>query len=431
MSGCEPSRCSDASEKPRIVRRRMVASPLQPLRETRVLDLTSSLAGPYCTQTLAALGAEVVKVEHPQRGDETRQWGPPFWDGEGAIFLAANAGKRSFALDFHADAGKEALLRLVECADVVVQSLRPGHAERIALGSDELRARNPRLVYCSIGAFGRVGPRSEQAGYDPLMQAAGGIISVTGEPGRPGVRVGVSVVDQTTGMWAALGIVAALWERERTGEGTVVDVSLYETVIGLVGYHLVGYLGSGEVPGRHGTAFPLIAPYEVFAARDGEIMIAAANDRLFGALCDVVGSPELRDDPRFATNPDRVANRDELVSLLGARFIGESASTWLERLDRAGVPAAPVHDVAEVAVDEQTRALGILQPLEHPSVRELETVALPLSADRERVRHGSAPPLLGEHTGEVLTELGYSPADIDELARVGVVRLGSELARES
>jgi crotonobetainyl-CoA:carnitine CoA-transferase CaiB-like acyl-CoA transferase len=400
-----------------------------PARGMRVLDLTSSLAGPYCTEILAALGAEVVKVEHPKRGDETRQWGPPFWDGEGAIFLAANAGKRSLALDFHADRGKEALLRLADRADVVVQSLRPGHAERIGLGPDDLRGRNRGLVYCSIGAFGRAGPRREQAGYDPLMQAAGGIISVTGEQGRPGVRVGVSMIDQSTGMWAAIGVLGALWERERTGEGRVVDVSLYETAIGLIGYHLVGYLGSGHVPGRHGTAFPLIAPYEVFAAQDGEIMIAAANDHLFASLCEVVGAPELAGDPRFGTNPDRVANRDELISLLAARFATETAASWLERLDAAGVPAAPVHDVAHVATDEQTKALEILQPLDHPTVRDLVGVALPLSADGHRVRHPSPPPLLGEHSADVLSELGYSIEEIGELAESGAVKLGNGPAR--
>lgn len=394
-----------------------------------MLDLTSSLAGPYCTEILAALGGEVVKIEHPKRGDETRQWGPPFWDGEGAIFLAANAGKRSLALDFHDDQGKAALLRLADKADVVVQSLRPGHAERIGLGPDDLRGRNPRLVYCSIGAYGRVGPRREQPGYDPLMQAAGGILSVTGEPARPGVRVGVSAIDQSTGMWAVIGILGALWERERTGEGRVVDVSLYETVIGLIAYHLVGYLGSGLVPGRHGTAFPLIAPYEVFAAQDGEIMVAAANDKLFGALCEVVGSPELVADARFATNPDRVANRVELISVLAPRFAAKKARSWLERLDAAGVPAAPVHDIAQVAEDEQTRALDILQPLAHPTVRELMGVALPLSADGERVRHPSAPPLLGEHSEDVLSELGYSDEEIAELAESGVVRLGNGPAR--
>jgi crotonobetainyl-CoA:carnitine CoA-transferase CaiB-like acyl-CoA transferase len=402
----------------------MAADRFQPLQGFRVLDLTNSLAGPYCTQILAALGAEVVKIEHPLRGDETRQWGPPFWDGEGPIFLAANSGKRSVALNFHEDEGKKILYALADRADIVVQSLRPGHAEKIGFGADELRRRNPRLVYASIGAFGSVGPERAKAGYDPLMQAAGGIISVTGEPDRPGVRVGVSVIDQSTGMWAALGILAALLERERTGDGRVVDVSLYETVVGLVAYHLIGYLGSGQVPGRHGTHFAPIAPYGVFAAGDGELMIAAANDRLFASLCRVLGLSDLVSDPRFATNPDRVAHRTELELLLAERFVTETAATWLAKLDDAGVPVAPVNDIGQVADHEQTRALGILQPLDGRTV-----VALPLSEDGQRVLHRSGPPPIGAHTAQVLDELGYSGEEIEALAASGVVRLGKGPAR--
>ncbi len=385
-----------------------------PLRGRRVLDLTTSLAGPYCTEILGALGAEVVKVEPPE-GDFTRTWGPPFWNGESTMFLAANAGKRAVALAIGTEEGREAVLRLAARADVFVQSLRPGLAERRGLGPEHVRERRPDLVYCTIGSYGRTGPLRELPGYDPMMQATAGIVSVTGEADRPGVRAGVSLIDQGTGQWAAIGILAALL----SGGPRDVDVSLFETAVALLPYQIMGYLGTGETPGRHGTAFPLIAPYEVYRALDGELMIAAANDRLFAALCAAVELPLVR-DKRFATNPDRVANRAELARLVGERLATVPLATWLERLAAAGVPAAPVHDVGQVAELEQTRELGLLQSLPHPDIPELRLVAPPLSFDGERPRYPSAPPRLGEHTREVLLEVGYEEGEIDALVARGI-----------
>jgi crotonobetainyl-CoA:carnitine CoA-transferase CaiB-like acyl-CoA transferase len=393
--------------------------PFLPLSGIRVVDVTTSLAGPYCTEVLAALGADVVKIEPPRGGDEARTWGPPFWDGESTLFLTVNAGKRSMCVDLRR--GLDVVLRLADGADVFVQSLRPGLADERGLGAEALRGRNPRLVYCSIRSFGPTGPWRNRPGYDPLAQAAGGIMSVTGEAGRDGVRAGVSVADQGTGMWAALGIVAALHERERTGEGREVDVSLYETALGFMAYHLTAFLGAGVVPSGRGTEFPSIAPYQAFAARDGRLMVAAANDRLFAALVEAVGLPELASDPRFATNKDRVANREELTPLLEDRFAAEDRAVWIERLGEAGVPAAPVQDVSEVATAEQTEALGILQELQHPSVSNLRLPAFPVSLDGERLAHRSAPPELGADTREVLAEAGYSEAEIDRLIAEGVV----------
>jgi crotonobetainyl-CoA:carnitine CoA-transferase CaiB-like acyl-CoA transferase len=381
-----------------------------PLAGVRVVDVTSSLAGPYCTEILGALGADVVKVEHPDRGDEARAWGTPFFEGSSVMFYAANLNKRSLALDLKR--GRDVLLRLVDSADVFLQSLRPGTAARFGFGAEELRARKPDLIYCDIGAFGRSGPLKDLPGYDPLLQAFGGIISVTGEPDRPGVRVGASIVDQGTGMWAALGVLAALL----AGGGHTVDVSLFETVVGLLPYQLTSYLAGGGVPGRHGTAFPLIAPYQVFGALDGDLMIAAGNDGLFTRLCAALDLDALASDPRFATNPDRVSRRGELAELIGKRIEGERRADVLARLEKAGVPAAPVNDVGQVAEHEQTAELGLIQPMPEP------TVALPLSLDGERVQHRSAPPRLGEHTVEILEELGYSVEEIAALEAEHVIR---------
>jgi formyl-CoA transferase/CoA:oxalate CoA-transferase len=380
----------------------------EPLKGRRVVDVTASLAGPACTQLLAALGADVVKVE-PREGDHARGWGPPFVGDDGALFFAANAGKRSIALDLGDPRGIEIVLRLGGRADVFVQSLRPGLAEARGLGPDPLRERNPTLVYCSIGSYGTVGPLSDRPGYDPLMQASTGIMSVTGEADGPPVRVGVSLVDFATGQWAAIGILAALLR----GGGAVIDTSLYETSLALLAGHIAGHAATGEVPERHGSAFPLIAPYEVFPTRDGSLMISAGSDALFERLRVTLG---LREDPRFRTNPDRVRNRRELVGVLSGVLRTRTTEEWEATLTDAGVPASPVRNVGEAAAHAQTQALDLLQQL-GPGI----TVAPPLSVDGEHVRHRAAPPRRGEHTANVLRELGYRDDEIVDLLEQRVV----------
>jgi crotonobetainyl-CoA:carnitine CoA-transferase CaiB-like acyl-CoA transferase len=382
----------------------------RPLAGVRVVDVTTSYAGPTCTQLLGTLGADVVKVEPPS-GDEARFWGPPFAGELGTLFLAVNSGKRSVSLDLRR--GREVLLRLVEGADVFVQSLRPGLAEELGFGAEELRARSPGLVYCTISSYGRVGPKSGLPGYDPLLQAAGGLISVTGEPGSGGVRIGVSLIDHATGMYAALAILAAL----KQGGGHTLDVSLWETALSFVSYHLIGNLETGAVPEPQGTAFHAIAPYQVFPTADGGLMVTAANDGLFRRFVEAIGLPELTADPRFATNPDRVRNRPALVEALSARLREDTRAAWLEKLGAAGVPAAPVQDIREVAADPQTEAVGILQRL-----GGFTTLGPAFSVDGERPEYASAPPAIGEHTEEVLREAGYSEAELEAMSAEGIIR---------
>jgi crotonobetainyl-CoA:carnitine CoA-transferase CaiB-like acyl-CoA transferase len=381
-----------------------------PLAGVRVVDVTTSYAGPTCTQLLGALGADVIKVE-PPTGDEARVWGPPFAGGLGTLFVAVNSGKRSLALDLRR--GREVLLRLVDDADVVVQSLRPGLAAELGFGADELRARKPGLVYCSISSYGRAGPKRELPGYDPLLQAAGGVISVTGEAGSSGVRVGVSLIDHATGMYAAFGILAAL----KAGGGHTLDVSLWETALSFVSYHLIGTLETGAVPTPQGTAFHAIAPYQVFPTADGGLMVTAANDGIFARLVEAIGLPELASDPRFATNPERVTNRAALADAISSRLCEDTRAGWMEKLSAANVPAAPVQDMGEVAVDPQTEAIGILCEL-----GGFRTLAPAFSVDGERPAYASPPPPLGAHTGEILAEAGYSESEISAMAREDVIR---------
>jgi crotonobetainyl-CoA:carnitine CoA-transferase CaiB-like acyl-CoA transferase len=401
-----------------------------PLAGTRVLDLTQSVAGPYCTLILGALGADIVKVERPSGGDDTRAWGPPFLDEESLTYLSLNSSKRSLAVDLTSEQGRDLVLDVAEGCDVVVQSLRPGLADRLGLGFHALSARRRDVIYCSLGAYGSHGPLADQPGYDPLMQAAAGIMSLTGHPGQDPVRAGVSVVDQGTGMWAALGILAALRARDGgRAEAQHVELSLFEVALNWVPYQLAGVLATGKVPKPQGSGLGIIAPYEAFEASGGWVMIAAANDRLFAALCEALELPGLPHDERFRTNPDRVGNREPLRALIAERVAPMDVAECLRLLAAAGVPAAPVHDLGQVAAFPQTEALGIIQRLAHPARASIDTVAPPVSVDGDRWRHRFAAPGLGEHSHEILLDAGVAPERIEQLHADGVIRDGRRSAR--
>jgi formyl-CoA transferase/CoA:oxalate CoA-transferase len=369
-----------------------------------VIDLSQNLAGPCCTQILADLGASVIKVE-PPGGDPARAWGPPFCGPDSTLFLSANRNKRSIVLDLKQEWGREVLERLVARADVFVQSLRAGAIERLGFGPDAVRAAHPRLVYCSVTAYGARGPLRDLPGYDPLLQARGGLMSVTGIPGQP-VRVGTSVVDMGTGMWAALGILAALRERDRTGTGAHVVASLFDTTLAWTAYHLMGWFAQGVVPEPRGASFPSIAPYGSFPARDGALMIAAANDALFVRLCSALGLDALAQDARFRTNPDRVAHRVALESRIAEATAQLDRSTLELRLREAGVPCAPIQRIDEVAADPHTAATGMIA-LAGQGPPGYRAIGLPLEWDGVRPEPGPPAPAAGQHTAEILAELGY------------------------
>lgn len=391
------------------------------LEGLRVLDLTRNLAGPFCTMILGDLGADVVKVEQPGRGDDTRHWIPPDWGGEGPTFLAANRNKRSVAVDLDDPEGVGVVERLARRADVLVETFRPGSLDKRGLGYERLSADNPRLVYCTISAYGSRGPMAGAPGYDPVLQAATGIMGMTGEPDRPPVRLGIGAIDLGSGLWAVIGILSALARRAENGRGCRLEGSLYETGVWWMSYHLAGYLGSGEVPQRSATGTPFISPYEVFPTADGELMVAAANDNLFRSLAAALGTPELTTDPRYASNPLRVANREALRDFLRTRFATRSAIEWEKILLDHQVPCSRVRTVADVVADDHTAELGLLTDFDHPRAAGLRLVDMPVSADGHRAGHRLAPPLLGQHTDEVLAELGYSPAEVSALRASGAV----------
>jgi crotonobetainyl-CoA:carnitine CoA-transferase CaiB-like acyl-CoA transferase len=371
----------------------------RPFADLVVVELGHSVAAPFAGQIFGDLGAQVIKVEKPG-GDDARKWGPPFWEGASATFQALNRNKHSVIADLRASPDREALLALIlERADIVVQNLRPGQVEELKLDADSLLAMKPSLIYCNVGAFGQRGPLKDRPGYDPLMQAFGGVMSTTGEPGRPSVRVGPSIVDMGTGMWAVIGTLAALRVRQATGQGGVVDVSLFETASAWLTILASQCMASGQSPGKEGSGAAGIAPYKAYATRDGEVVIAAGSDGLFRSLAQVVGHPEWIQDARFVDNPSRVANQVVLYGLLDALIARETTAHWLEKLEAAGIPCAPVQSVAQMLAHPQTEAMGLVQPLPGSGMR---AVGLPLSLNGVRPTPRTRPPEAGEHTSSIL-----------------------------
>jgi crotonobetainyl-CoA:carnitine CoA-transferase CaiB-like acyl-CoA transferase len=370
-----------------------------PLAGIVVVELGHSVAAPCAGQILGDLGAEVIKVEKPA-GDDARKWGPPFLDGAAATFQSLNRNKRSVVCELRDDGRRERLVEyIIAHADVVLQNLRPGQVDTLGLGAAALLARKPSLVYCNLGAFGARGPLAGRPGYDPLMQAFGGIMSVVGEEGRPPVRVGPSMIDMGTAMWAVIGIVSALYRRRETGRGGAVDVSLFETAAAWMTMFAAQHLASGELPRKNGSGQAGIVPYRAYRTQDGDLVVAAGNDSLFAKLCGALGHPEWAQDACFATNPDRVRNADALYGLIEAEIAKRTSDAWVSVLDAAGVPCAPVQNVAQMLGHEQLRALGLLQTVPGSSV---PLIGLPISFDGKRPVPRSASPALGAHTAEVL-----------------------------
>ena len=377
----------------------MENGPKLPLEGVRVLDLSRVLAGPYATMVLGDLGADVLKVEHPERGDDTRHWGPPFAGGESAYFLSINRNKRSIGVDLKDQKGLERVKTLAAGADVLIENWRRGALEKLDLGYEALREENPDLIYCSITGFGP-GPDENRPGYDFLVQARGGIMGITGQPGGEPTKVGVAISDIVCGLFASNAILAALYRRSATGEGTRIEVPLFESTLGWLANRGQEYLVSGEDTGLIGNAHPSIVPYQTFHASDKLLVVAVGNNTQFANLCSAIGRPELAEDERYATNPDRVSNRQTLIMELQREFGKRTADEWVEEIRAAGVPCGPVNTLTDVFADEHVLGSDTLQDLDHPSAGPLKMVASPLIVDGEHLPIRHAPPTLGQHTEE-------------------------------
>lgn len=394
-----------------------------PLEGIRVLDLSRILTGPFCSMILADLGAEVIKVEMPGKGDDTRSWGPPFIEGESAYFLCINRNKKSMTLNLKKEKGKEILHKLVEKCDVLLENFSPGVTQKLGVDYGTICKINPRIIYCSISGFGQTGPYKDWPAYDIIIQGMGGLMGITGEHGRPPVRIGVAITDMGAGMYAAIAVLSALVAREKTGKGQWIDVSLLDSTVSWLTYMAANYFATGEVPIRAGSAHPNIVPYQCFETSDGKYLtVAVGNDNLWKSFCNALGLEELIENPKFATNPKRVENRNELIPILTKIFLTKTREEWMEVLLKERVPCGPVYTMDEVFHDPQVLHRSMLVEIEHPKAGRIRQIGIPMKFSETPGKIKAPPPLLGQHTKEILRSLlGYSENDIDQLKKEGII----------
>ena len=390
------------------------------LEGIKVLDLSRALAGPYCTMLLGDMGADVIKIERPGKGDDSRAWGPPFIEGESAYFLSINRNKKSITLNLKSEKGKEILFKLIKISDVLIETNRPGVMEKLGLSFEEVKKVNPKIVYCSISGFGQTGPYKLRPGFDQVIQGMGGLMSITGEENRPPIKVGVAITDVGAGMYAAIGILAALLRRDKTGKGEYIDVSMLDGTISWLTYQSGRYFASGEVPKPMGSGHPLIVPYQAFKTKDIYINIAVGNDSLWRKFCETIGL-NITDDPKFSTNAKRVENKEELIKILNEILSKKTGKEWLEILNKAGIPCGPIYKLNDIFSDPHVLSRGMVSEIEHPKAGKIKLTGVPIKFKNSPGKIRLHPPLLGENNFEILEEIGYKKEEIEKFREEGVI----------